>query len=95
MSKQEQIRRAAQKMQAVLGQHVGDLVNHTLEASEYNGHGHAEGKQGRAGHPMPRSDAHRQANAYVPQNMYGGFGSDDPAEDDYGAVFYDTGLSNP
>jgi hypothetical protein len=35
---------------------------------------------------MPKSDAHRQANSYVPQNMYGGFGFDDPAEDDYGIV---------
>ena len=81
---QEQIRRAALKTQAVLGQHVGELVDHTLGVSEYNGHGHAEGRQGRAGHLMPRSDADRQANSYVPQNMYGGFGSDDPAEDDYG-----------
>ena len=87
MSKQrEQIRRAGQKTKAVLGQHVGELVDHTLDASEYNGHGHAEDRQGRAGHPMPRSDADRQANSYVPQNMYGGVSADDLAADDYGVV---------
>jgi hypothetical protein len=83
---QERIARAAQKKMAVLGQHVSELVGHTLEVSEYGGHGHTEGRQGRAGHAMPRSDAHRQANSYVPQNTYGGFGFDDPAEDDYGNV---------
>ena len=86
MSKQEQVRRAAQKTKAVLAEHVGDLVDHTLEASEYGGHGHAEGRQGRAGHAMPRSDAHLQANSYVPQSMYGGFGCDDPPQEDYGSV---------
>jgi hypothetical protein len=35
---------------------------------------------------MPKSDAHRQANGYVPQNMYGGCGADDPPENDYGTV---------
>ena len=51
--KQERIRRAAQKTKAVIGQHVGELVSHTLEASEYNGHCYAEGRQGPTGHPMP------------------------------------------
>jgi hypothetical protein len=39
MSKQqERIGRAA-KTKAVLGQHVSELVGHTLEVSEYGGHG--------------------------------------------------------
>jgi hypothetical protein len=32
------------------------------------------------------SDAHQQADAYVPQNMCGSFGADDPLEDDHGIV---------
>lgn len=60
----------AKKTMAVLGDHVKELVGHTLDSAAYGGHGHAAGKQGRAGHRMPFNDAHLHIGAYVPQNMY-------------------------
>jgi hypothetical protein len=54
MSKQQQ--RAARKTKAMLGKHVEQLVAHTLAVSEYNGHGHTQGRQGRTGHPLPKSN---------------------------------------
>ena len=71
-------------------QHFKELAGHLLDHADYNGHGHAAGRQGRAGHAMPASDAHKQGGAYVPQNMYSGNGSADAdnqsAADDYGSV---------
>jgi hypothetical protein len=86
MSKQHSIERAAQKSRAMLGQHVKELVGHTIEVSRYGGHGHAEGRQGRSGHPMPNSDAYRRSNARLPENIDNGFGGDDVSTRDYGVV---------
>jgi len=62
-----------------------------LDVSDYGGHGHAEGRQGRAGHMMRKSDADRQSGSFIPQNMYsrdGGTASDDDVQGaaDYGSV---------
>jgi hypothetical protein len=86
MSKQQSIERAAQKTKAVLGQHVKELVAHTVAMAEYNGHGHAVGRQGRAGHVLPPSNAHLQSGARLPQNICDGYGGDDPPQNDYGTV---------
>jgi hypothetical protein len=67
MSKR-QIERAAQKASATLRKHVGELVQHTLAVSEYNARGHAEGKQRRAGHVMPKSDMNLQTGAHLSSN---------------------------
>jgi hypothetical protein len=58
-------------------QHFREIAGHLLDHADYNGHGHAAGRQGRAGDIMPRSDADRQGGAYVPQNMYADAGSAD------------------
>jgi hypothetical protein len=42
-------------------QHFKEIPGHLLDHAAYNGHGHAEGRQGRAGHTMPRSDANKQS----------------------------------
>jgi len=89
MSKKQQqsIGRAAQKTKAVLRQHVAGLVEHTLAVSEYNGHGQAAGRQGRAGHPMPKSYLNLQTGAHLSQNVCGeGFEADDLSTHDYGVV---------
>jgi hypothetical protein len=65
MSKQ-QIEPAARKTRVVLAEHVKDLVSHTLESSRYNAHGHAQGRQGRAGHTMPKTDLNLQSGARLP-----------------------------
>jgi len=71
-------------------QHFRELIGHTLDAADYSGHGHAAGRQGARGHAMPKSDAHLQGGAYVPQNMYASNGSaqadEQPLAGDYGAV---------
>ena len=88
-TKQQRTRSATRNADAAFDRHVRDLVGHTLDASDYGGNGHAQGRQGRAGHVMPRSDAHRQDGSFIPQSMYGkdgGVGFDDPAQDAYGAV---------
>lgn len=81
----------AAKTIAVLGQHVKELVGHTLDSAAYGSHGHAAGRQGAKGHRMPSSDAHRQGGAYLPQNVYtsgsGGNQQMDTADsEDYGTV---------
>ena|ERR1019366_2821953 len=40
--------------------HFKGLVQHTLDMSDYNNHGHAPGRQGKAGHRMPPNDAHKR-----------------------------------
>jgi hypothetical protein len=71
-------------------QHFQEIAGHLLDHADYNGHGHAAGRQGRAGHTMPPSDAHKQGGSYVPQNMYSQNGSadadDQSVADDYGSV---------
>ena len=71
-------------------QHFKEIAGHLLDHADYNGHGHAAGRQGRAGHTMPASDAHKQGGEYVPQNTYSKNGSADAdnqsAADDYGSV---------
>jgi hypothetical protein len=51
-------------------QHFGEIAGHLLDHAAYNGHGHAEGRQGRAGHVMPPSDAKRQGGQYIPQAVF-------------------------
>jgi hypothetical protein len=72
-------------------QHFKEIAGHLIDHADYNGHGHAAGRQGRAGHVMPASDAHKQGGgAYIPQNMYSETGSadadDQAVADDYGNV---------
>jgi len=51
-------------------QHHQELVSHTLDAAEYNGHGHYVGQQGPNGHAMGPSDVHQQGeHAYIPQGV--------------------------
>lgn len=83
MSKRQSIERAAQTGKTALRKHVNGLVGHTLEVSRYGGHGAAEG---RTGHVMPKSNAHLQSGARLPQNIDDGFGADDPPEGNYGVV---------
>jgi hypothetical protein len=79
--------RAAQKSKAVLRRHVSELVNHTVEVSRYGGHGHAEGRQGRAGHGMPKSNLNAQTGAHLPQNIDGdNCRADDASTRNYGIV---------
>lgn len=52
---------------AVNDAHHKTLIQHTLASSDYNAHGHSQGKQGRAGHPMVASDAAKQKGASIPQ----------------------------
>jgi len=64
--------------------HFRQIAAHLIDNSLAVGHGHAVGHSG-AGHPMPRSDAHSQDGAYIPQSAFakdGGVGFDDPAQDD-------------
>ena len=53
-------------------QHHKELVGHTLDASDYGGHGHALGKAGpgRTGHDMPDNDLHLQSGAYIPRGAF-------------------------
>jgi hypothetical protein len=83
MSKR-QIESPAQRTRATLRKHVGELVEHTIEAARYNDHGHVAGQQGRA--LMPKSNAHLQSVARLPQNICEGFGADDPEQRDYGVI---------
>jgi hypothetical protein len=69
---QEQIRSAARETKRILGEHVAGLVGHTLTTSQYGGHGHAEGRQGRRGHEMPQSAAHLQGGQYIPRAAFSG-----------------------
>lgn len=71
MSKQ-QISSAARETKRILGEHVAGLVGHTLTTSQYGGHGHAEGRQGRKGHEMPRSTAHLQGGQFIPRAAFSG-----------------------
>jgi hypothetical protein len=81
---------SARSRATVNNQHFKEIAGHLLDHANYNGHGHAAGRQGRAGHTMPASDAQKQGGAYVPQNMYSENGSADSDEqavaDDYGNV---------
>jgi len=86
MSKQQERINRATRAKAVLGQHVKELVGHTVAMAEYNGHGHAAGRQGHTGHPMPKSNLNLQAKAHVLQNTCDGYGADDPPQTDYGVV---------
>jgi hypothetical protein len=50
--------------------HHEELVSHTLTAAEYGGHGHAIGRQGKAGHTMVPSDHAAQGkDAFIPQGI--------------------------
>jgi hypothetical protein len=90
MSKQERISRSARKARAMLGQQVKELAGHVLEVSRYGAHGHALGRQGRTGHPMPKSNLTLQSGARLPQNIEGeGCAADDASTRNYGIV--DTG----
>lgn len=71
MSK-EQVSSAARETKRILGEHVAGLVGHTLTTSQYNAHGHAEGRQGRNGHEMPQSTAHLQGGEYIPRAAFSG-----------------------
>ena len=51
--------------------HHKTLIQHTPASSDYNGHGHSQGKQGRAGHPMVESDGGKQMGANLPQGSCG------------------------
>ena len=72
--------------------HLKSLVQHTLDMSDYNNHGHAPGRQGKAGHRMPPNDAHKQAGSYLPQNVQntwsdaGSATANQPGADDHGKV---------
>lgn len=88
-TKQQRTTSAAQNAEPAFGRHVRELVAHTLDASDYGGHGHAQGRQGRAGHAMPRTDAGWENSAYIPQGVFakdGSVGFDDPAQDNYGSI---------
>jgi hypothetical protein len=71
-TKKEQLRRSAARTKEILGDHVAGLVGHTLTTSQYAGHGHAEGRQGRKGHEMPQSTAHLQGGEYIPRAAFSG-----------------------
>lgn len=86
-------RRLNAKTTAALNQHVKELTAHTLDASDYNGHGHAQGRQGRAGHRMPPSDHAKQSGSFIPQAVFNTFSdgagsanANDASTSDYGAV---------
>jgi hypothetical protein len=82
---QQKVGSDARRTMQVLGKHVEQLTGHLLDASDYNAHGHATGRQGAKGHPMPKSDAHLQDGAHVPQDMYGALHVDRTDETkDYG-----------
>jgi hypothetical protein len=77
--------------------HHQSLVQHTLDMSDYNEHGHATGSQGAKGHAMPPSHSHMQPHSYIPQsvlpaNRQNQFSDGDSADanpqgsDDYGSV---------
>jgi hypothetical protein len=76
-------------------EHFKGLVTSTLDNAAELGHGHAVGSQGKRGHVMVPSDAHKQAGAYLPQAALnvttkdGAPGFDDPSAKDYGTA--DTG----
>jgi hypothetical protein len=79
------------KAQASLNQHVKEQTGHALDTAKYSGHGHAQGRQGATGHPMPPNpDAAKQDGAHVPQNMYsdgaGSASATDAASSNYGSV---------
>ena len=85
MSKQHSI--AAQKAKVMLRRHVGELVEHTQAVSDYNTHGHAQGKQGRTGHAMPKTNLNLQSGARLIQNVEGeNCAADEAATRDYGIV---------
>jgi len=68
--------------------HFQEIAGHLIGNSLAVGHGHAVGHSG-AGHALPRSDAHNQDGAYIPQSAFardGGVGFDHPAQDDYATV---------
>jgi hypothetical protein len=50
--------------------HHQQLISHTLDAAEYGGHGHAHGRQGKAGHVMVPSAASVQPHSYIPQAVF-------------------------
>ena len=73
--------------------HFQWLVDHTIDNTVRAGHGgHMLGKAGpgNTGHDMPKSDAHMQGGAYMPQgnrqNTFSDNGSDDASTSDYGKV---------
>jgi hypothetical protein len=47
--------------------HHQSLVEHTIDAAEYGGHGHFVGSQGKRGHDMPANEAHKQLGQYIPR----------------------------
>jgi hypothetical protein len=69
-------------MSAAQHSHFSDIVDHTITNTIRAGHtGHALGDQG---HKMPKSDAHLQKGAYLPQNTFSDSGSADANEDKQG-----------
>jgi hypothetical protein len=72
--------------------HFKTMVSSTLDNAVALGHGHAVGSQGKRGHVMVHSDAHKQAGAYLPQAALdvatkdGGANFDDPPAKDYGTT---------
>jgi hypothetical protein len=84
----------------VLSKHVSELTGHLLDSADYNAHGHAQGRQGRAGHEMVPNNLHLQGDAHIPQaalkdlpqnrqNAFSESGSADASADrtgDYGSA---------
>jgi len=73
-------------------QHHRELISGTLDVAAYNGHGHAQGSQGKAGHSMPVND-HAGPHSYIPQAVFntssdgaGSANANDPSAENYGAV---------
>jgi hypothetical protein len=50
-----------------LSKHVAELTGHLLESSDYNAHGFAQGRQGRAGHEMVPNNLHL-SGAHIASN---------------------------
>jgi hypothetical protein len=65
----KQIAAAAKKTTDALGEHVKGLTDHTLDVALYNNHGHAMGRQGPKGHPLPPSHAHLQGGGFIPRGV--------------------------
>jgi hypothetical protein len=93
MSKKQPQPNSNTKTRAALNQHVKDLVGHTIESSNYNGHGHAQGRQGPVGHTMPPNDASKQSGSFIPQAVFNTYSdgagcasANEPGTDDYGKV---------
>jgi hypothetical protein len=48
-----------------LDKHVTELTGHLLDSADYNAHGFAQGRQGRAGHEMVPNNLHLQGGAHM------------------------------